>query len=132
MKKNQSIAICGLVVGLAFVILFGRVAFSQSQSGPAERLPYHQYREAIMKAHGIDIAKFKERLKGGKADGRKITKYDLQQLIMGIKVEQEHTRDKLTALEISMDHLEEFPDYYTRLAMMEETAEKEQAEKGKK
>lgn len=86
---------------------------------------FEQYRQAIKKEFNIDIAKFKERLKGGKADGKKITNYDLNQLIMGIKVELEHTSDKMTALEIAMDHLEEFPDYYTRLLKMEEEAEKE-------
>lgn len=85
-----------------------------------------------MNAHGVDVRDFRERLKGGKADGKAITKYDLQQLLMGITVEQEHASDKLTALEISMDHLEEFPDYYTRLAIMEEEAEKERAGKAKK
>ncbi len=50
---------------------------------------------------------------------------------MGIEGEQEHSTDKLTALEISMDHLEEFSDYYTRLAVMEEQAEKEMEEKAK-
>ncbi len=35
-----------------------------------------EYRDAIMKTYGIDIVKLKERLKGGKADGQKIAKYD--------------------------------------------------------
>lgn len=86
---------------------------------------FEQYRQAIKKEFNIDIAKYKEKLKGGKADGKPITKYDLNQLIMGIKVELEHTKDKMTALEIATDHLEEFPDYYTRLLKMEEEAEKE-------
>lgn len=90
---------------------------------------FEQYRQAIKKEFNIDIAKFKERLKGGKADGKKITKYNINQLIMGIKVELEHTSDKMTALEIAMDHLEEFPDYYTRLLKMEEEAEKELKQK---
>lgn len=90
---------------------------------------FEQYRQAIKKEFNIDIAKFKERLKGGKADGKKITKYDLNQLLMGIKVELEHTNDKMTALEIATDHLEEFPDYYTRLLKMEEEAEKELKQK---
>lgn len=90
---------------------------------------FEQYRQAIKKEFNIDIAKFKDRLKGGKADGKKITKYDINQLIMGIKVELEHTSDKMIALEIAMDHLEEFPDYYTRLLKMEEEAEKELKQK---
>ena len=51
---------------------------------------------------------------------------------MGIKVEQEHTTDKYTALEITMDHLQEYPDYYTRLHEMEETAEAGGCRRGEK
>ncbi len=38
-----------------------------------------------------------------------------KQLEMGIKVEQEHTSDIQAATEIALDHLNEKPDYYTRL-----------------
>ncbi|HOP85512.1 MAG TPA: hypothetical protein PLM71_07870 [Syntrophorhabdaceae bacterium] len=86
---------------------------------------FEEYRKAIKSAYNIDIKKFKGKLKGGRADGKAITKYDLQQLIMGIKVELEHTKDKMTALEIATDHLEEIPDYYTRLLKMEKEAEEE-------
>lgn len=96
---------------------------------PDQAKKFEEYRTAVRRAHGIDIKDFKDSMKGGRADGRQITKYDLQQLIMGITVEQEHTTDKLRALEISMDHLEEFPDYYTRLHHMEEDAEKEKEKK---
>lgn len=43
----------------------------------------------------------------------------LQQLKLGIKVELEHTQDKVMAKEIALDHLAELPDYYTRLNKME-------------
>lgn len=42
-----------------------------------------------------------------------------QQLRKGIKVEYEHTRDRKMSREIALDHLNELPDYYTRLAKME-------------
>jgi len=42
------------------------------------------------------------------------------QLRMGIKVEQEHTKDPRLAHEIALDHLLELPDYYTRLKKIEE------------
>lgn len=73
-------------------------------------------------------------IKGGKAD--KLTVKDIakkfnvpvstieKQLAMGKKVEHEHTKDMNKAIEISMDHLTEFPDYYTRLEKMEKEAEK--------
>jgi hypothetical protein len=44
---------------------------------------------------------FKDQLKGGRADGKDITKYDLKQIIMGIKIEHEHTSNKMVALEIN-------------------------------
>jgi hypothetical protein len=93
---------------------------------------FEKYRQAIKKEHGIDIRNFRDSMKGGRADGQAITKYNLGELLMGIKVEQEHTTNKLKALEIAMDHLEEFPDYYTRLLKMEEEAEKDMHAKQKK
>ena len=92
---------------------------------------YEEYRAAIKKAYGIDIKNFKNSLKGGRADGQAITKYDLQQILMGIKIEQEHTTNNMTALEITTDHLEEIPDYYTRLEKMEKDAEAEMEAKSK-
>lgn len=83
------------------------------------------YRAAILDKHGADIDRFKDRLPGGYADGKDITRYDLDQLILGIKIELEHTSNRLIALEIATDHLEEIPDYYTRLEEMEERYERE-------
>jgi|JI10StandDraft_1071094.scaffolds.fasta_scaffold22059_12 hypothetical protein len=47
---------------------------------------------------------------------------DMNELRMGIEVEQEHTGDMREAGKIAMDHLREFPDYYTRLTKMEARA----------
>ena len=68
---------------------------------------------------------FKDKIKGGYADGKAITDYDLAQLIEGIKWEREHTSDSLLALEMAMDHLERIPDYYTNLSRMEYQCESE-------
>lgn len=38
-----------------------------------------------------------------------------KQLKIGISVEMEHTNDRKTAEEIARDHLDEDPDYYTKL-----------------
>jgi len=62
-------------------------------------------------------------LPGGKADDADVAKYDAQQILKGMEVEMEHTDDPKVALEITMDHLEEFGDYYTRLDSMEKEAE---------
>ena len=61
-------------------------------------------------------------------------KHDPKQLEMGIEIEKEHSKhlnqnfDSLEdmATAIAKDHLEEIPDYYTRLQKMEEEAKKSQ------
>ena len=60
-------------------------------------------------------------------------KFDLEQFRMGMDVELEHglydpatnvtNDDPLTTGKIALAHLNEFPDYYTRLAKMEKEAE---------
>lgn len=70
-----------------------------------------------------------EKLKGGKSDKKTIndiakkhkTNLDSikKQLIKGMKVEIEHTKDKKVAQEIAMDHLYEDPKYYDKLKKIE-------------
>ena len=74
-----------------------------------------------------------EILGGGKADNRSIQdiaekhQSDVasiqNELEMGIEIEQEHTDDINVAREVAMDHLDEIPDYYTRLKEMESGAQ---------
>ena len=54
-------------------------------------------------------------LEGGKGDDTDEEDVDPDELEMGIEVEQEHTRNKKIAKEISLDHLSEDPKYYTKL-----------------
>lgn len=75
------------------------------------------------------------KLKGGKGDN--LTVEDIvkkhnstiehikKQIKMGLEVEMEHTNNPKIALEITMDHLTESPDYYTKLKQMEESFDKE-------
>ena len=58
----------------------------------------------------------------GKHANESDNKYDSKELVMGIKVEYEHTDDEDIAKEIAKDHLDEISDYYTRLAKMEKEA----------
>jgi len=67
----------------------------------------------------------KDRLPGGFADKRQPKDFNKTQMKMGRKVEYEHTNDPKIADEISMDHLEEIPDYYDRLEDMEDKAKEE-------
>jgi len=49
---------------------------------------------------------------------------DLGELATGIRVEAEHGVGPVKAGRIALDHLREFPDYYTRLVKMEERAKR--------
>ena len=65
--------------------------------------------------------------------------FSLDEFRRGMEVELEHGRrdpatnvtgdDPLTTGKITLAHLREIPDYYTRLAIMEADAEAEQAER---
>lgn len=63
--------------------------------------------------------------------------FDVEQFRMGMEVELEHGRrdpatdvtnsDPVVTGKIALAHLNEFPDYYTRLARMEEEATRDRA-----
>ena len=93
------------------------------KKSPEIRRSVEDYRKAIKDAYKVDIKDFKDTLKGGYADGKPITNYDLTQLLDGIKWERQHTNDSLIALELAMDHLERIPDYYSHLTRMERQCE---------
>jgi hypothetical protein len=58
-------------------------------------------------------------------DPRPDSQYDYEQLKMGCQVEKEHTSSPVRAKIIAKDHLDEIPDYYTRLKKMEDSADTE-------
>ena len=57
--------------------------------------------ESIAKKHGVSVKDIEKEIEIGK------------------KIEMEHTNSKEESVRIAMDHLVEFPDYYTRLVKME-------------
>jgi hypothetical protein len=67
------------------------------------------------------------------------SRFDVEQFRMGLEVELEHGRrdpatnvsddDEVTTGKIAWAHLNEFPDYYARLAQMEAEAEREWTER---
>ena len=69
------------------------------------------------------------------------SRFDVEQFRMGLNVELEHGRrdpatnvsddDEITTGKIARAHLNEFPDYYTRLAKMEADAERYWSEHSK-
>ena len=76
-------------------------------SAKCPRVKSHKTVEAIAKKHRMEVS-------------------DIQkQLDMGIPIEHEHTKNKTLATDIALQHLEEIPDYYTRLKKMEASAKKE-------
>jgi len=80
---------------------------SETKDEVKEELKPHKSVESVAKKHRMDPS-------------------DIQkQLEMGIKIEHEHVTDKDTAIDIALQHLDEIPDYYTRLKKMEAGAKKE-------
>ena len=84
----------------------------------------------------LTFEKYMNKLIGGKADGRDVNDiaslHDVpveeieKQLKIGIGVESEHTSNKDVAREIALDHLFEFPRYYTELHKMEAKLKKDE------
>jgi hypothetical protein len=77
---------------------------------------------------------FAEARQVGDALGIRWGKFDVEQFRMGLNVELEHGRrdpvtdvthdDPMVTGKIAWAHLNEFPDYYTRLAVMEQEADR--------
>jgi len=59
------------------------------------------------------------KIPGGRADGKVPSDFNQTLMEEGVEVEKEHTNDKEIAQEITMDHLEESPQYYKKLKEME-------------
>jgi hypothetical protein len=72
-----------------------------------QRFKPHKTVEQIAKKHRLDVA------------------FIQKQLDIGEPIEHEHTNDHALARDIALQHLDEIPDYYTRLKKMEASAKKE-------
>lgn len=68
---------------------------------------------------GFEKKAAQDRLPGGKADFSEDDNYPADQLKKGIEVEMEHTHDRRLAEEIAKDHLEEDPQYYDKLELID-------------
>jgi hypothetical protein len=73
----------------------------------SEQLKSHKSVEQIAKKHRMEVS------------------FIQKQLDMGEPIEHEHTKDHTLAMDIALQHLDEIPDYYTRLKKMEASAKKE-------
>lgn len=65
------------------------------------------------------MARWKDKLKGGRGDYYTPAEFDKEALRAGVAHELEHTHDRHIATEIAMDHLTEDPSYYDKLERME-------------
>ena len=70
------------------------------------KIKSHKTVEQIAKKHRLDVS------------------FIQRQLDMGEPIEHEHTQDHELARDIALQHLDEIPDYYTRLKKMEADAKK--------
>ena len=70
------------------------------------KIKSHKTVEQIAKKHRLDVS------------------FIQKQLDMGEPIEHEHTKDHELAKDIALQHLDEIPDYYTRLKKMESDAKK--------
>jgi hypothetical protein len=84
----------------------GEETKSKSPFNEMHEVKSHKSVEQIAKKHRLDVSFIKK------------------QLEMGIPIEHEHTKDKDLATDIALQHLDEIPDYYTRLKKMEADAKK--------
>ncbi len=85
----------------------GEKTKSKSPFNEMHEVKSHKSIEGIARKHRLEISFIKK------------------QLEIGIKIEHEHTKDKDLATDIALQHLDEIPDYYTRLKKMETSAKKE-------
>lgn len=109
-----------VIISVAFMLFVkSDHLWAQAQIRQSVELKFEEYRKAIKDAYQVDINNFKDKIPGGHADGKPVINYDLKQLLTGINFERDHTKDNMLALELAMDHLENTPDYYTRLVRME-------------
>ena len=72
-----------------------------------------------------DELEYKLKKQGKYVEGKTKLNPDPKEVAIGMKVETEHTNDKATAKQITLDHLVEDSKYYTHLKEMEKKYKKE-------
>lgn len=73
------------------------------------------------------IAKAAFGLEGGRSQGHTPEEFDQREIMLGLEMEKEHTDDPDVAMGLVMDHLIEFPDYYSKLKGFEASLVKKDA-----
>jgi hypothetical protein len=78
MKKNIFLQIAAMVIlGFAFMLVAkSDHTWAQTQLRQSVEGKFEEYRKAIKDSYQVDIKNFKDKLKGGMADGKAIIDYD--------------------------------------------------------
>lgn len=76
------------------------------------KMPYYLAHKASVKRNPLQLI-----ARG--IDPRPVSKYEREELKLGIKTELEHTDEAVIASKIAKDHLDEDPHYYSKLVEME-------------
>jgi hypothetical protein len=98
--------------------------FSENREDIKER--QKRERRVIFEEVSVEVEPYEKELTELKNynKNRSDEEYDFNELKMGIEVEMEHTNIPAIAKCIAKDHLDEIPDYYTRLKKMEDEGKK--------
>ena len=99
------------------------IDFFRKNPNPSDKMVHSFANDEVIDEHKFEeiIYKlFSSFVSIGKHNNIEDSEFDSKELKKGIKIEMEHTDDKLIAKAIAKDHLSELPDYYTRLVKMEE------------
>lgn len=103
---------------------------SQANFDAFEEAYYRMSKNSSEKPDFLAIYKVsRDILHGGKADGEPDNKYNKEEMALGIKDELAHTKNLQIRKEITKDHLEEDPHFYTK---QEKKAENEQKKSKKR
>lgn len=104
-NSKDTFAINGFIDGKQQVVFADQIVEAEKKDLLPGGLADNKTLKDIAKKHGVSYDKIKK-------------EFDI-----GIEIEMEHTNDRKKAREITLDHLEEIKDYYTRLVDMEDEAE---------
>lgn len=96
----------------------GAHVFSNGKKLYLKRRKFYEVKEIVEDRYNLEDKQGRQ-CWVSKADlDDKWTKYNPEELKKGIEVEKEHTDDPRIAMKIALDHLDEDPQYYTKLATL--------------
>jgi len=121
LKKQSPAQISMVLQGRKVKGEYHLINIGVTKSG-SSKFKQQQYMLFVSKKKSNVIESYLKTLQEFKINNNPDSKYDSNQLKMGIEIEKEHTEDEVIAKSVTKDHLDEIPDYYTRLKKMEKDA----------